>query len=305
MPTTTNRKMSIPNTGADVGTWGSADLNPNFNILDSILGSVTTLNLVGAGFVGLTDAQQQVGVIRLTGGLTSNPDVQFSEPGFWIIDNQTTGNFFVTLSVTGSIENIATPQGARTAIIVDTSIPGVRFANTDPPGTYKIFGVGGSYPSWITACTVLPWIACHGGTVAISSFPALFNVIGTNFGGNGVTNFGIPDVQGRTNYDVDNGAGRITSTLGSVLGASGGDQFTQAHTHPFTGTNQNWNTNSFRVSGTLGFSGVSGGSTVMALSDGTTASVNITPAGTVGNSGSGGGQNIPPAIILGTTFIKT
>jgi microcystin-dependent protein len=144
----------------------------------------------------------------------------------------------------------------------------------------------------------------------ISNYPYLFAQIGTEFGGNGSTTFGIPDVQGRDGYDIDNGAGRISSASmnpnGNTIGATGGDERLQNHSHGFAGTNQNWNTNSLRVSGTLSFSGVQPGSTVMALSDGTIAAVNITPSGTIATSSFGGvGNNMPPSIVLGTTFIKT
>lgn len=42
------------------------------------------------------------------------------------------------------------------------------------------------------------WAFCDGKLVATSLYPALFTVIGNNYGGDGVTNFRLPDLRGRT-----------------------------------------------------------------------------------------------------------
>ena len=39
------------------------------------------------------------------------------------------------------------------------------------------------------------WQVCHGQVFAISSNTALFSLLGTTFGGNGVTTFNIPDLR--------------------------------------------------------------------------------------------------------------
>jgi microcystin-dependent protein len=41
------------------------------------------------------------------------------------------------------------------------------------------------------------WQFCNGQLLAISQFEALFNLIGTTYGGDGVTTFGLPNLQGR------------------------------------------------------------------------------------------------------------
>ena len=48
MPNTINRGLSVPTTGSEVGTWGSAALNPNFNTLDGVLGGALTISLSAA-----------------------------------------------------------------------------------------------------------------------------------------------------------------------------------------------------------------------------------------------------------------
>jgi microcystin-dependent protein len=62
------------------------------------------------------------------------------------------------------------------------------------------------------------WSFCNGQLLPINQNQALFAILGTNFGGNGQTNFGLPNLQGRTPVHVGNGI---------VLGEMGGEA---AHT---------------------------------------------------------------------------
>ena len=39
------------------------------------------------------------------------------------------------------------------------------------------------------------WFVCHGQAFTISQNPALFSLLGTTFGGNGVNTFNIPDLR--------------------------------------------------------------------------------------------------------------
>lgn len=39
------------------------------------------------------------------------------------------------------------------------------------------------------------WMSCEGQTLSISSYSALYSVIGTKFGGNGATTFCLPDLR--------------------------------------------------------------------------------------------------------------
>jgi microcystin-dependent protein len=312
MPTTPNKKLSIPTTGSEVGVWGSNDLNPNFGVIDNICGSVTTLNLASGTNVTLTDTQQQVMVIRLTGALPNNVAVTFSEPGFYIVDNQTTGNFVVTLG--GSSGNlVCTPQGVRWHMAFDGS--NAFLMNQPEPGTLRKFSHT-TTPAWMSANTIPPWIICRGGTAGISTFPALAAILGTAWGGNGISTFGIPDMQGRGDFDLDNGAGRLTSATmspnGNTIGATGGNELLQQHTHVFTGTAQTWNTNQANIPFGIGsYQIVSFGTQLYVPSSGVspgsiaTLSTTVTPSGTNANAGSGNGQNIPPGAVTGTTFIKT
>jgi microcystin-dependent protein len=57
------------------------------------------------------------------------------------------------------------------------------------------------------------WFACNGQLLAINQYQALFAILGTFYGGNGTTNFALPNLQGRV--PLHTGAG---ITLGQVAG---------------------------------------------------------------------------------------
>jgi microcystin-dependent protein len=42
------------------------------------------------------------------------------------------------------------------------------------------------------------WALCNGALMSISDYEALFQLVGTTYGGDGVSTFGLPDLQGRT-----------------------------------------------------------------------------------------------------------
>lgn len=62
------------------------------------------------------------------------------------------------------------------------------------------------------------WALCNGQTMAINQNQALFAILGTTYGGNGVQTFQLPNLQGRVPIDFGNGFG------GSyALGQTGGE----------------------------------------------------------------------------------
>jgi len=62
------------------------------------------------------------------------------------------------------------------------------------------------------------WAFCNGQILPISQNTALFSLLGTTFGGNGVTTFALPDLRSR----VPIGAGQGTGLSNYVLGQTGG-----------------------------------------------------------------------------------
>jgi microcystin-dependent protein len=75
-------------------------------------------------------------------------------------------------------------------------------------------------------------LPCYGQTVLVADYPDLFARLGTTYGGNGTTTFGIPDRRGRVLAGKDNmggtSANRLTNQAGGlngdVLGAAGGSE---------------------------------------------------------------------------------
>jgi microcystin-dependent protein len=62
------------------------------------------------------------------------------------------------------------------------------------------------------------WQACDGSLLPIDQFETLFVLIGTTYGGNGQTNFGVPDLRGRIPIHEGTGPGRTTRVLGQIAG---------------------------------------------------------------------------------------
>lgn len=59
---------------------------------------------------------------------------------------------------------------------------------------------------------------CDGQLLLISQNTALFSLLGTNYGGNGTTNFGLPKLQGRAAMSAGNGPGLTPRQLGETGG---------------------------------------------------------------------------------------
>ncbi len=74
------------------------------------------------------------------------------------------------------------------------------------------------------------WAACTGQILKITDYPALFSLIGTQFGGNGRDTFALPNMQGRVAFGI--------GTSHPIIGMYGGTETAMvtyaemaAHTH--------------------------------------------------------------------------
>lgn len=63
------------------------------------------------------------------------------------------------------------------------------------------------------------WNFCDGSTLAISQYTALYQLIGTTYGGNGQTTFNLPDLRGRVPVHMGQGAGLQNYVLGQLAGS--------------------------------------------------------------------------------------
>lgn len=63
------------------------------------------------------------------------------------------------------------------------------------------------------------WAYCNGQILPIAQNQALFSLLGTTYGGNGINTFALPNLQSRTPVGVGQGGGLSNYTLGELIGA--------------------------------------------------------------------------------------
>lgn len=64
------------------------------------------------------------------------------------------------------------------------------------------------------------WAFCNGQLLSIAQNTALFSLLGTTYGGNGVTTFGLPDLRDRVPIHFGQGPGLSLRSLGEKSGAA-------------------------------------------------------------------------------------
>jgi microcystin-dependent protein len=64
------------------------------------------------------------------------------------------------------------------------------------------------------------WSFCNGALIPISQNQALFAIIGTTYGGNGMTNFALPNIQDTCVVGTGQGVGLSNYVLGEKLGVA-------------------------------------------------------------------------------------
>jgi microcystin-dependent protein len=120
------------------------------------------------------------------------------------------------------------------------------------------------------------WAMCQGQTLSIQQNTALFALLGTTYGGNGTTNFQLPDLQGRVPMKYG------TDPVGNnyVIGEQGGEETVTVlstqmpiHTHTLSGTSANTNRAKPADGCALGTS--SGGNSYYAASNSSLTTINV------------------------------
>jgi microcystin-dependent protein len=83
------------------------------------------------------------------------------------------------------------------------------------------------------------WALCNGATLDIASNDALFVLLGTTYGGDGIQTFALPDLRGRV--PLHQGAVSTEPSVSYVIGQTGGTPSVTltandlpSHTHPLT-----------------------------------------------------------------------
>lgn len=232
-PTTANVLLAVPTRGSDPGTW-DIPVNNNTSALDGYFGGVQTISVsnapitltapAGTVTAGGGPTQAQNSVLQFTGALSANVIVTLPLPGYYIVENLTTGNFVLSFRALGSGQVIGVDQGETLHIYNNGT--NVRFVNLGRVGHFELwFGIN-TIPAWVTACTVPPYLICDGTIYNFSTYPYLGAKLSNAFGGNGVTTFGVPDLRGRFPLIYDGTGTRITvansGINGQTIGAAGG-----------------------------------------------------------------------------------
>jgi microcystin-dependent protein len=119
---------------------------------------------------------------------------------------------------------------AVVAMMVFASAPNSASAGPDPyigEISYVAF-------NWAPA----GWSQCDGQTLAINQYSALYAMLGTTFGGNGTTNFMLPDMRGRVPVHQGTGSGSnyVFGTKGGAENVALTAANLAAHNHTATST---------------------------------------------------------------------
>ena len=85
------------------------------------------------------------------------------------------------------------------------------------------------------------WAFCNGATMAIQQNTALFSLLGTTYGGNGISTFQLPNFTGRAAAGQGQGAGLSPREIGETFGSASVALLqteVPAHTHAFNAYSQ-------------------------------------------------------------------
>jgi microcystin-dependent protein len=243
-------KLVEPPYGSYVDSW-QLPVNSNFGVTDASVSGTTTINVasipISTPFVTLVFqnfdtsptpwqvplAGQNLRIV-LTGTLAFNIIVYIpaNTPGMWIIDNQTSGGFSVTVKTNATSSVGITPfQGAMSFVFCDGT--NVYFA--DIGGAVE--AIRKYVPSSVPVGAIMPfagttvpnanWLNCNGQAVSRSTYSTLFAYIGTLYGlGDGSTTFNVPNLNQGAFIRGTGGNAAAQGTLQT-------DDF-KSHTHTLT-----------------------------------------------------------------------
>lgn len=297
---TPNINLEEPARGDDVGTWDTP-VNANTTLIDLVSGGITTISLNNSPVV-LSAAQFQSNGITfnstLTGSVAITFPTSFKKPYF--IRNTCTGSsaFVITLQTTASGgQAVCCPPGESIDVVNDGT--NLYFHNLGRIGEFMDIA-GSSMPSWISGCTVPPYLNCDGTSFSAVTYPALATRL------NGTT---LPDSRNRARIPLAQGATRVSAGVsgvdGTTLFAAGGDQALTNHTHTAGVTDPG---HAHTVTGNFTQIGVGGtlqGTVSGAGSAGITTNSAVTGISvSVNSAGTGGAQNVQPTYVHGLTLIR-
>ncbi|MBO6512452.1 MAG: phage tail protein [Phycisphaerales bacterium] len=128
------------------------------------------------------------------------------------------------------------------------------------------------------------WAKCDGQLLPISQNQALFSLLGTQYGGDGETTFGLPDLRGRVPLHAGNGPGLTNRPIGQKAGEESTTlslAHLPPHNHPVT----------IQTSSAEGDSALPGSNALAKSSNGGyTTQATDTTLGSVSSANAGSGQ---------------
>lgn len=160
---TTNIRAVKQQVGGNNNSWGTI-LNTNFDTLDAKFGETTSIATTG-GNTTLTESQEVVGMIDVSGTLVSNAVILFSgRGGFWIVQNRTTGSYTVTCKVSGQT-GVTIDQGGAALIWCDGT--DIELGNPPPVAVAEVTVASASTTDVLGAASEFVAIS---GTTTVTSF---------------------------------------------------------------------------------------------------------------------------------------
>jgi microcystin-dependent protein len=140
------------------------------------------------------------------------------------------------------------------------------------------------------------WAFCQGQLMPISENDTLFNLIGTTYGGDGQSTFGLPDLRGRVPMHNGTGGGQ-TVTLAQTGGAETVTLNTQQipqHNHPLLATTSGSTLSPLNAMPSLPSGGVQGSMTYAASGTNTT----LVPSSIQNTGGNQPHDNLQPFLCV-------
>lgn len=281
--------------GGDLGTWDTPE-NSNWAVVDAALGQSVTIPLNNSNVV-LSSPQFQCNTIIFNSTLTGSVIISFPSTfsGPYIIQNLCTGTsaFTITLATTvAGGQVIGAIFGEPFDVINDGT--NLKYKGLGHVGTYWDY-CGATLPNWVAACTVPPYLYCDGSTFSAATYPALAIILGSTT---------LPDSRGRVRAGLETGGTtRLNGIIANTVGAGGGDQNLQVHSHSINDPQHQHGLSPALTAPAAGQVNAGGQFTVVTA--GVNNLTNNAPTGiTINSAGAGGSQNVQPTYRGGITMVR-
>lgn len=214
---TTNKGLNQPALNAT--NWNTP-LNDNFGYIDAALGGTTSINVTGVGTtaVTLTLTQYQSLILNFTGTLTANVTYQVPSGvgGQWIVANNATGAFTLTIRTAAAAGSVNVATGTRAVVYSDgTNVNGVASSGA---GTVSSVNVSGGTTG----------LTASGGPITTSGTITLAGTLAVANGGTGGTTqataqaglgLGSMATQASSSVSITGGSVAATTLTGNIASA--------------------------------------------------------------------------------------